>query len=131
MIELGRISQAVWLEYRLRFQDRIVLPTVNKVRGENQKHRPELTEYEHGVLASLETCLSLTITERLQYIDLSGVNEEESYVTFKFTWGLDGSGDHSNYHQLSKIGYTTKQVMSVCFALREVTIKDKNGVTVS
>ena len=58
------------------------------------------------------------------------MNEEESYVTFKFTWGLDGSGDHSDYHQLSKIGYTTKQVMSVCFALREVTIKDKNGVTV-
>ena len=87
MIELGRISQAVWLEYRLRFQDRIVLPTVNKVRCENQKHRPELTEYEYGMLASLETCLSLTITERLQYIDLSGVNEEESYVTFKFTWG--------------------------------------------
>ena len=74
MIELGRISQAVWLEYRLRFRDRIVLPTVNKVRGENQKHRPELTEYEHGVLASLETCLSLTITDRLQYIDLTGVN---------------------------------------------------------
>ena len=82
------------------------------------------------MLALLETCLSLTITDRLEYIDIIGINEEESHITFKFTWGLDGSGDYSNYHQLSKIGYTTKQVMSVCFALREVTIKDINGVKV-
>ena len=76
-----------------------------------------MTEYKYGVLASLETYLSLTTTERPQYIDLSGVNEKESYVTFKFTWGLDGSGDHSNYHQLSTIGYATKQGISVWFAL--------------
>lgn len=110
MIELGRISQAAWLEFRLRLWDRILLPTVNKVREENQRNRPELTEYKHGVMASLGTCLSLTISDRLQHIDLTGLSAEERQVAFKFTWGLDGSGDHSNYHQMSKVGYTTKQV---------------------
>ena len=42
-------------------------------------------------------------------------------------WGLDGSGEHSNYHQLSKVSYTTKQVMSVCFALRSVTVTGSRG----
>ena len=45
-------------------------------------------------------------------------------------WGLDGSGEHSNYHQLVKVSYTTKQVMSVCFALREVEATDERGTVV-
>ena len=110
MIELGGINQAAWLEFRLRLQDRIVLPPVNKVREENQKYRPELTIYKHGVMASLDTCLSLTLTDRLKHIDLTGISAEGREITFKFTWGLDGSGDHSNYHQLSKVGFSTKQV---------------------
>ena len=32
---------------------------------------------------------------------------------------MDGSGDHSNYHQLSKVHFTTKQVMSVCFSVHD------------
>ena len=46
-------------------------------------------------------------------------------------WGLDGSGEHSNYHQLTKVSYTTKQVMSVCFDMREVTVSDAGGARVS
>ena len=110
MIELAGISQAAWLEFRLRLQDRIVLPPVNKVREENQKYRPDLTIYKNGVMASLNTCLSLTLTDRLQHINLTGLSDEGRQISFKFTWGLDGSGDHSNYHQLSKVGFSTKQV---------------------
>ena len=110
IIELGGISQAAWLEVRLRLQDQIVLRPVNKVREENQKYRPELKIYKHGVMALLKTCLSLTLTDLLKHIDLTGISAEGREIAFKFTWGLDGSGDHSNYHQLSKVGFSTKQV---------------------
>ena len=45
--------------------------------------------------------------------------------------GLDGSGEHSNYHQLTKVSYTTKQVVSVCFAIWEVTVSDGTGGSVT
>ena len=111
MIETGGISQLVWQEFRLRLLGRIVLPPVQLVREENKLHRPDLEEYKHGVKASLVRCLQLTLTDRLSHINLSGLNQESLQVAFKITWGLDGSGDHKNYHQLSKVGFTTKQVM--------------------
>ena len=98
MIEIGRISQVVWQEIRLRLLDRIKLPPVNYVRAENQLHRPHLSEYQHGVKASLIQCLSLTLSERLQLIDISSLDAPNLKVFYKFSWGLDGSGDHSNYH---------------------------------
>ena len=60
-------------------------------------------------------------------MDLSGLDQELIRIDFKMGWGLDGSGEHSNYHQLSKVSYTTKQVMSVCFALRSVTVTGSRG----
>ena len=48
-------------------------------------------------------------------------------VFFSFCWGLDGSGDHSNYHQLTKTHFTTKQVMSVCFGIRDIKVVDCMG----
>ena len=101
------------------------------VREENKKHRPDLQEYNHGVLASLPNCISLTLTERIQLLDLSGLQPDNLSVTFSFTWGLDGSGDHSDYAQLSKSDYTTKQVMSVCFAIKEVKVVDGLGKQVN
>ena len=56
---------------RLRFKDRIYFPPVMHIRAENQCHRPALLEYKHGVKAPLLQCLSLTLTERLQHMDLS------------------------------------------------------------
>ena len=111
MIETGGISQMVWQEFRLRLLERITLPPVQLVREENKLHRPDLEEYKHGVKAALVQCLQLTVTERLSQINLSGLNQESLQVAFKISWGLDGSGDHKNYHQLSKVGYTTKQVL--------------------
>ena len=63
-------------------------------------------------------------------IDLSSL-DPVLQVRFKFTWGLDGSGQHSNYHQLSKTHFSTTQIMSVCFTLKEVTVKDTSGVQIS
>ena len=97
------------------------------VREENQRHRPQLMEYKHGVLASLVQCITLTLQERLELLDLSALDPESLRVSFSFTWGLDGSGDHSDYNQLSKCDYSTKQVMSVCFSIREVKVVDSTG----
>ena len=82
-------------------------------------------------MANLLQCLSLTLNERLKLMDLSDIDLESLQVFFKFCWGLDGSGEHSDYHQLTKVGFTTKQVMSVCFTLREVKVVDCMGHSVS
>ena len=103
---------------------------VNHVTSENQRHRPSLTEYRNGVRAPLYQCLSSTLTERLQLVDLSSLGRI-SKVIFDFTWGLDGSGEHSNYNQLSKVHFTTKQVMSVCFSVKKITIEDRSGQIVT
>ena len=124
LIEKSRMSQATYLEMRLRFKDRIYFHPVQHIRAENQAHRPTLVEYRHGVKAPLLQCLSLTLTERLQLMDLSGLDVSCLNIVFKMGWGLDGSGEHKDYHQLSKVSFSTKQVMSVCFALREVSVSD-------
>ena len=126
MVERASMSQSVYLDIRLRFLDRFKLPPVNIVVTENKQNRPPIFEYEHGVKAPLLQCLSLTLSERLKLIDMTGLDQLVQ-VNFKFNWGLDGSGDHRNYHQLSKTSYSTKQVMSVCFALSEVKVKDGRG----
>ena len=131
LIERSGMSQAVYLEARLRFKDRFYLPPVMHVRAENQRHRPTLALERHGVKAPLMQCLSLTLTERLQHMDLSGLDQGEMEVVFKVCWGLDGSGEHANYNQLTKVSYNTRQVMSVCFALKEVSVKDESGVVVT
>ena len=122
LIEKSGMSQAVYQETRLRLIDRIYIPPVMHVQADNQQHCPSLMEYRNGVKAPLLQCLSLTLTERLNQMDLSGLDQELIRIDFKMGWGLDGSGEHSNYHQLSKVSYTTKQVMSVCFALRSITV---------
>ena len=76
MIERGALSQAVYLEMRLRFLDRFILPAVMHVTTEARRHRPSLTEYRHGVKAPLIQCLSLTLLERLQKMDLSKLNQD-------------------------------------------------------
>ena len=97
MIERGSLSQSVYLEYRRRFIERFVLPPVMQVVGENKKHRPILEEYKHGVKASLQQCLRLTLCERLQEIDLSQLNSDVQ-INFRFNWGLDRISEHSNQH---------------------------------
>ena len=130
MIERSGMSQAVYQEIRLRLKDRMYFPPVMHVRAENQRHRPALQEYHRGVKASFKQCLSLSLTERLQHMDLSGLDRGQLQIYFKMCWGLDGSGDHSDYHQLSKVTFNTKQVMSVCFGLKEVEAKDQSGTSV-
>ena len=120
-----------WIQVSLQFSYRIWIPPSNLVREENMKHRPDLQEYSHGVMASLPNCISLTLTERIQLLDLSGLQPEDLSVYFSFRWGLDGSGDHSDYAQLSKSDYTTKQVMSVCFAIKDMKVVDTLGKQVN
>ena len=127
IIERAGMSQAVYLEMRLRFLDRFVFPPVMHVSKESKTHRPNLTEYKNGAMASLGQCLSLTLGERLVVMDLSSINLNSVNIEYKFTWGLDGSGDHSDFKQMSKVTYTTKQVMSVCYSIKEVKVTDNMG----
>ena len=131
LIEKSGMSQAVYLEIRLRLKDRIYFPPVMQIRAENKSHRPELQEYMHGVKAPLIQCISLTLSERLTHMDLTGIEMNNMEIKFKFGWGLDGSGEHSNYHQLSKVHFSTNQVMSVCLSIREVNVCDDTGMSVS
>ena len=48
LIERSGMSQAVYLEARLRLLGRIYCPPVMQVREENKRHRPSLLEYKHG-----------------------------------------------------------------------------------
>ena len=126
MIELGGLSQSAYQEFRLRFIDRFVFPTVNHVAAENQLHRPVLKEYHHGVLGPIMQCLSLTLSERIQYLDLSNLGPDVN-ISFELNWGPDGSGEHSNPHQISKVHFTTKQVVLCCFSIKEVKVSDQSG----
>ena len=121
MMERGKLSEAVYLEIRLRFLDRFVLPALHLVASVSKKSRPDLTPYRQGVRARLSNCLELTLKERLQILDLS---ELQNTITFSFSYGLDGSGQHQNFQQMSKIHFSTKQIMSVCFALKEIHLSD-------
>ena len=131
MIEKGHLSQSVWLDFRLLLLDRIYLPPVYKVCAYNSKNRPALTSYRNGVRATLSEVLSSTLSERLVHMDLSSLDSSNLSVVFKFGWGLDGSGDHSDFHQLTKRDFSTKSVMSVCVSLRTVVAKDSNGKEVT
>ena len=51
-------------------------------------------------------------------------------IDFIFTLGFDSSGNHSDFKQMSKVNFSTKQVMSVCFSIKEVKVKDLRGNTV-
>ena len=79
IIEKSGMSQNVYQEIRLRLLGRIWLPPVMLVRAENQLHRPALSEYRHGEKASLSQCLSLSITERLQLLDLTKLDQGELF----------------------------------------------------
>ena len=45
-------------------------------------------------------------------MDLSGLDSSSLNIVFKMGLGLDGSGEHKDYHQLTKVSFSTKQVMS-------------------
>ena len=47
-------SQSLYLEIRLRFLDRFVLPTVMHIVKESKSNRPPLTEHKNGVKASID-----------------------------------------------------------------------------
>ena len=132
LMERSGMSQAVYLELRLRMKDKINFPPVMYIREENTLHRPILQDYRHGVKAPLSNCLSFSLSERLEQMSLSeDIDFSDLKIHFKMTWGLDGSGEHSNYHQLSKVDISTKQIMSVCFAIREVIVIDKSNLEIA
>jgi len=121
MEKLG-ISYSKYTDLRIKFLDRFIFPPAHLVADQSKQLRPQLEVYRNGVRAGLSECLVSTISERLSLVDLSGVDEK---IWFSFNYGMDGSGQHSDYSQLSKTHFSTKQVFNVCFAL--TSIKNKDG----
>ena len=74
LVERGRLSQSIYEEVRLRFLNRIKFPPADNIRRENKVHRPIMVELPNGVKVSLASALSLTITERLEVMDLTGID---------------------------------------------------------
>jgi hypothetical protein len=121
MEKLG-ISYSKYTDLRIKFLDRFVFPPAHLVAEKSKYLRPQLEVYRSGVRAKLSDCLISTISEHLSLADLSGVDEK---ILFSFSYGMDGSGQHSDYSQLSKAHFSTKQIFNVCFAL--TSIKNKDG----
>ena len=67
--------------------------------------------------------------ELLSLIDLSNVHIE-STLTFKYTYGLDLSGQHMNPNQLSKTHFSTHNVMFVRLTIKNFLQKIKTPGTV-
>ena len=88
MIEMSGMSQHSYQEIRLCLLDRIWFPPIMLIRAENQRHRPGLIVYKHGVKAPLAECLSLTLTEQLMLLDLTMLDTATMQIFFKFIWGL-------------------------------------------
>ena len=123
MERLG-ISYAKYTDLRLRFLDRFILPPAYLVSEKSKQMRPPLQPFKNGVRAKLEDCLRMTLLDHLSLLEPS---EFDDKIQFSFNYGLDGSGQHSDYAQLSKASFSTKQVMNVCFALS--SIKNSKGMT--
>jgi hypothetical protein len=74
---------------------------------------------------NLPTVSALTLIEILSEVDFSTLG---SNILFSFNYGMDGSGQHSDYSQLSKAHFSTKQVMNVCFALVNISLPDGKSI---
>jgi len=124
LMEHASLSESVYLDIRLRFLDRFILPPVYKVVAESKNLRPKLQFFKNGVKGQLADCIELTLRDRLSALDLPA---DVSKLRFSFNYGLDGSGQHSDFNQMSKTHYSTASIMSVCFAVNEIGLE--NGVT--
>ena len=122
MMERLEISYTKYTDLRLMILDRFILPPVHLVAQNSKKMRPSLEVYHNGARASLADCLTLTVAEQLSLG--SPLPDDDATIFFSFNYGLDGSGQHSDYAQLSKANYSTKQVMNVCFALSSIKRAD-------
>ena len=93
LMERSGMSQAVYLEIRLRYRDRMYFPPVMHVRTENQRHGPLFQVYRHGVKAPLLQCLYLTLTDRVQHMDLSSINLDKIQIEFAMGWAWMAVGN--------------------------------------
>ena len=111
-----QLSSARYLELRLRLHDRIVLPAEYLVSAQCKIMRPANMEpFHHGFLAPLNECLGITLGEIL-----GGLQDQDSIppsVEFRIVYGLDGSGQHSDYAQMSKTSYSTAGIINASFSI--------------
>lgn len=116
IMERNKMSWAGYQELRLRLLDRLVLPPRYLISEMTKRSLPSLEEYNHGVRASLTECIKLTLEEQLSLI-----KEVPRLINFKFCYGMDGSGQHSDYEQKSKKDYSTSSVVFSAFSLISIS----------
>ena len=120
IIERMKISAARYLELQKRLEKRIIFPTYIQYHKEMLTMRPTtVTHLHHGVTVSMKEMLTLTLKEILMVIkDKGGVVPLN--IAFEFCWGMDGSGNHKDWNQMSKRAYSTKDMFLVVFSLVKV-----------
>jgi hypothetical protein len=65
------------------------------------------------------------LAERLATVDASNLGNK---ILFSFNYGMDGSGQHSDFSQQSKANFSTKQIINVCFALIKINKPDGTAI---
>ncbi len=100
MEKLG-FSYAKYQELRLQLFGRFFLLPCYIVITETHRTMPALQDFHRVVKASLYEGLKLTLEEQLSLLD------SVPDIAFGFTYGIDGSGQHTDYEQKSKKGYST------------------------
>ena len=123
IIEKLGISYAKYTELRLRLLDRIYLPPVHVIRSISYSMTPKLEVYNCGVRAQLADCLLQTLIEQLTIADQASFDDK---IIVHFCYGLDGSGDQAQYNHVG--GSSTKQIMSVNFAIHSICTPDQGTV---
>ena len=123
IIEKLGISYAQYTELRLRLFDRIYLPPVHVIRSISYSMTPKLEVYNCGVRAQLADCLLQTLIEQLTIADQASFDDK---IIVHFCYGLDGSGDQAQYNHVG--GSSTKQIMSVNFAIHSICTPDQGTV---
>ena len=107
-------------EHAIIFQGRIILPPYHIYHQEMLTMRPKnLIHLHHGVAISLKEMLTMTLTEILTVIKEKG-DAVPLNIAFEFCWGMDGSGDHKDWNQMSKKEYSTKDMFLVVFSLLKI-----------
>ena len=116
------LSRDKYTELKLRLEDRIQLPPAYKVSQASRQLDPTSKPVQDGVLADLSDCLKVTLSEHLTLLS----NDVPANVSFTMTWGMDGSGDHGDYAYTETTSKSTRNVVSICFAVNAIFGPDGN-----
>ena len=115
------LNKVQYSELRIRLLDyRVDLPPYYALSEHASKMVPTPIIYKHGIRTDLEESLRMTLKERLMTLDKDIGTE----ITFSYDYGMDGSGRQAEYARALKEGFSTEQLMTCCFGIRQIKVND-------